>query len=109
MRKHPFPSFPPSFPHSFIHLVNYPCKLLPPFFIRLGFKPYLMPWDCVRAGVRPFMRLNMGFVYESMYSHVYSVQWSPRDVPFGVFFKFFTHSNFFQKNELFKKMSTSIK
>ena len=40
-----------------------------------------------------YARLSVGFVYESMYSHVHSVQWSPKGFLSSVF-DFFKKSNF---------------
>ena len=51
---------------------------------KLGFKPNLIQWvlsvsvcTCVRGRVR--------FVYESMYSHVYSIQQSLRGIPIDLY------------------------
>ena len=42
----------------------------------------------MRPSVRSSVRPRMGFVNESMYTHVYGVQWSPWRVPFDFFLNF---------------------
>ena len=58
--------------------------------IRLGFwkKTNLIQSGGVCASVRLSVRPRMGFVNESMYTHVYGVQWSPWRVPFDFFLNF---------------------